>query len=71
MTAVLGDFLRPAAEHTSFTACFRDDLPDTAVSGAIRELSRMISTLTDQLGEDVLGHRPVHGEAVVGQFGAK
>lgn len=45
MTAVLGDFLRPAAEHTASAVCFYGGLPDTAVPGAIRELSRMISTL--------------------------
>lgn len=45
MTAVLGDFLRPAREHIALAVSFRDGLPDGATSGAIRELSRMISTL--------------------------
>src|ERR1700722_20102633 len=45
MTAVFGEFLRPARAHIA-AACFGGDLPDAAKRGAIAELDRLVATIS-------------------------
>jgi hypothetical protein len=51
MTAVLGDFLRPAGENIAAAVAYRGDLADPAVPGVARELTRVIAALGSYLGD--------------------
>ncbi len=50
MTAVFGEFLRPARAHIA-AACFGGDLPDAAKRGAIAELDRLVATISRYLDD--------------------
>jgi hypothetical protein len=50
MTAVFGEFLRPARAHIA-AACFGGDLPDAAKRGAIAELGRLVGTISRYLDD--------------------
>jgi hypothetical protein len=49
MTAVFGDFLRPAQEHVAAATTIRDDLPAEVIYGVIGQFGRLLSTLTRYL----------------------
>ena len=51
MTAVFGDFLRPAQEHIAAATAIHDDLPAEAIYEVIHEFGRLLSTLTRYLGD--------------------
>jgi hypothetical protein len=51
MTPVFGEFLGPAGSHISAAVAFRDELPDAAKYGAIRQLDRLAATLARYLGD--------------------
>ena len=50
MTAVFGEFLRPARAHIA-AACFGGDLPDAAKRGAIAGLDRLVTTISRYLDD--------------------
>jgi hypothetical protein len=50
MTAVFGEFLRPARAHIA-AACFGGDLPDAAKRGAIAGLDRLVATICRYLDD--------------------
>ena len=45
MTAVFGEFLRPAAEHIAAAVGFSGELLPDAKRGVIRELDRLVATM--------------------------
>ena len=51
MTPVFGEFLGPAGRHITAAASFRDELPDAAKYGAIRQLERLATTLARYVGD--------------------
>lgn len=51
MTAVLGEFLGPAGEHIAAAVSFRGKLPYSAQYGVVRQLDRLIATLTRYLAD--------------------
>jgi hypothetical protein len=51
MTAVLGDFLRPARAHITGAALYGGDLPVPAKRGVIAELDRLVTTMTRYLDD--------------------
>jgi hypothetical protein len=51
MTPVFGEFLGPAGSHIRAAVSFRDELPEAAKYGAIRQLDRLASTLARYLSD--------------------
>ena len=51
MTAVFGDFLGRASDHVTAAVSIQDELPGNVRGGAIRELSRLTSTMTSYLSD--------------------
>ena len=51
MTLLFGDFLDQARGHVAAAVAIRDELPDEARSGVIRELDRAVTTLARYLGD--------------------
>src|SRR5713226_5179980 len=51
MTPVFGEFLGPAGEHITAAVSIRDELPEAAKYGAIRQLDRLASTLARYLSD--------------------
>jgi hypothetical protein len=51
MTAVFGEFLRPAGEHITAASGFGGELPPAAKRGVITELDRLVTTLARYLGD--------------------
>ena len=51
MTAVFGDFLRPAGEHITAAVSIQDQLPAEATYGIVRQFGRLLSTLARYLGD--------------------
>jgi hypothetical protein len=65
MTAVFGDFLRPAAGHITAAVTYPHDLPGDAHSGVIRQLARLTGAFARYAADVPLpgeftptGHRP-------------
>ena len=54
MTAVLGDFLRPARAHIAAAARYGGDLPVPAKRGVIAELDRLVATMARYLDDVAL-----------------
>ena len=54
LTAVLGDFLRPAGAHITAAAGFGGDIPVPAKRGVIAELDRLIATMARYLDDVAL-----------------
>ena len=54
MTAVLGDFLRPARAHITAAAGYGGDLPVPAKRGVIAELDRLVATMSRYLDDVAL-----------------
>jgi hypothetical protein len=46
---VFGDFLGPAGEHITAAASFRSELPDSAQRGAVRQIGRLVATVSNYL----------------------
>ncbi len=51
VTAVLGDFLRPARAHITAAARSRGDLPVPAKRAVMTELDRLVTTMTRYLDD--------------------
>ena len=51
MTPVFGEFLGPAGAHITAAVSIRDELPDAAKYGAIRQLDRLASTLARYMSD--------------------
>jgi hypothetical protein len=51
VTAVLGEFLGPAGEHIAAAVCFRGELPYHAQCGVVRQVDRLLATLSRYLGD--------------------
>lgn len=51
MTAVFGDFLRPAGEHIAAAVSIKDELSAEATFGVIRQFGRLLSTLASYVGD--------------------
>lgn len=48
---VFGDFLGPAAEHITAAASLRSELPDSAQRGAVRQIGRLVATMSNYLAD--------------------
>jgi hypothetical protein len=46
---VFGEFLGPAGEHITAAASFRSELPDGAQRGAVRQIARLVATVSHYL----------------------
>src|ERR1022692_522300 len=51
MTPVFGESLGPAGSHIAAAVAFRDELPNAAKYGAIRQLDRLATTLARYLND--------------------
>jgi hypothetical protein len=51
MTAVFGDFVRPAGEHIAAAVSIQEELTAEATLGVIRQFGRLLSTMVRYLGD--------------------